>query len=409
MLQCNMLLQLLPSHTRAGPLKLVTQMLDRLHSRSSTRRVDGVDTTNQNVAKIIHDALASAGLDRGTTRGGHIAAVIDDALARAGLLGADGVPGTQPVGRDGVAPVSIPTIEVNGEPTDRSQGRFLSRSFASPAGQLAYQLYVPASYDAGPAHTVPLMVMLHGCTQSPDDFAAGTRMNALADLHGFLVAYPAQSANANGSRCWNWFRPQDQARGSGEPALIAGMTAEVGADYRVDPARIYIAGLSAGAAMAVVLGRTYPDVFAAVGAHSGLPYRAANDVGSAFTAMRSGAAGVTDAAVQTSGKVMPTIVFHGDRDHTVTAANGDAIVAHQTRATGAAAPVAAQESGTADGGRRYVRTSYRDASGRSVVEDWRVHGGGHAWMGGSASGTYTDPQGPDASAEMVKFFLQHTR
>ena len=186
--------------------------------------------------------------------------------------------------------------------------------------------------------TVGHKVMLHGCTQSPDDFAAGTRMNVLADQHGFLVAYPAQSVKANATRCWNWFRPQDQARGSGEPAFIAGMTAQIGADWRVDPARIYVAGLSAGAAMAVVLGKTYPDVFAAVGAHSGLPYGAAQDMGTAFAAMRTGAAGVTNAGSQATGEVIPTIVFHGDRDQTVAAANGDAIVAQQTRASGAAAP-----------------------------------------------------------------------
>lgn len=233
-------------------------------------------------------------------------------------------------------------------------------------------------------------------------------MNAIADLHGLLVAYPTQTASSNANKCWNWFRPQDQSRDRGEPALITGMTAHIGADFRVDPTRIYVAGLSAGAAMAVVLGRTYPDVFAAVGAHSGLPYRAAHDVGSAFAAMRSGAAGANDTSLKSTGKVMPTIVFHGDRDQTVAAANGDAIIAHQTRVFGASAPAPLRESGSTRGGHRFVRTIYADASGRSLVEDWRVLGGGHAWMGGSKSGTYTDPQGPDASAEMVRFFLQQT-
>jgi poly(hydroxyalkanoate) depolymerase family esterase len=229
-------------------------------------------------------------------------------------------------------------------------------------------------------------------------------MNALADQHGLLVAYPAQSANANGSKCWNWFRPQDQGRGKGEPALIAGMTAQVGDEYRVDDARIYVAGLSAGAAMAVVLGRTYPDVFAAVGAHSGLPYRAAHDVGSAFAAMKGSAARGAGQA----DTLVPTIVFHGDRDHTVSAANGEAIIA-QVGAADVALASTAQATGTASGGRGFTRTDYRDASGLTVIEDWRVHGGGHAWMGGSAEGTYTDPQGPDASAEMLRFFLQHAR
>ncbi len=388
-------------------MKLVNQLLERLHLRSSSQHAEGASTQNVNIPKIIDDALASAGLGRSTSRGGEIASVIDDALARAGLLGAGGAPAPAPVAREGGTPLALPPIEPRREIADAPQGRFLSRSFAGPAGTLPYKLYIPASYDADTSISVPLLVMLHGCTQSPDDFAAGTRMNALADEHGFLVVYPAQSANANGSKCWNWFRPQDQARGSGEPALIADMTAQVSAEHRVDPARIYVAGLSAGAAMAVVLGRTYPDVFAAVGAHSGLPYRAAHDMGSAFAAMRGGAAGVTDTQAHAAATGIPTIVFHGDRDHTVAAANGDAIVAHQTSVGGAAAST--QHSGVVHGGRRYVRTTYADASGRTKVEDWRVHGGGHAWMGGSATGTYTDPQGPDASAEMVRFFLQHAR
>ena len=398
--------QRIPSPLQVSALNFVKQLLERLNPKASTRTADDANTQSQNVAKIIDDALASAGLGRGTKQGGQISAVIDDALARAGLLGADGAPRTAPARREGVSRVGVPPTD-GGSEAASTQGQFLSRTFKSPAGALAYKLYVPSGYHADSTGKVPLLVMLHGCTQSPDDFAAGTRMNALSEQHGFLVAYPQQSASANANKCWNWFRPQDQARGGGEPALIAGMTEQVGADYRVDPARIYVAGLSAGAAMAVVLGSTYPEVFAAVGAHSGLPYRAAHDMGSAFAAMRSGAAGVNNAAVQTTGKITPTIVFHGDQDQTVAATNGDAIVAQQTRTAGAQAPAPTRENGTAPGGRRYVRATYADASGRSVVEDWRVHGGGHAWMGGSKSGTYTDPQGPDASAEMVRFFLQH--
>ena len=392
---------------RTDHLKLVTQLLERLHSRTSAPLPSATSTQSTDIAKIIHDALASAGLDKSTTRGGHIAGVIDDALARAGLLAGDAAPSNSPAPGDGGAAVGFPSTESGNPAADRSRGRFLPRSFASPAGTLAYKLYVPTSYDPDAANTVPLLVMLHGCTQSPDDFAAGTRMNALADQHGFLVAYPAQSAAANPNRCWNWFRPQDQKRGSGEPALIAGITAQVRSDYRVDPARIYVAGLSSGAAMAVVLGNTYPDVFAAVGAHSGLPYKAAHDMGSAFAAMRGGPAGVNGAAAHAPATVMPTIVFHGDQDQTVAATNGAAIVAQQTRAAGSAAAASSRESGSARGGRRYDRTTYADQSGRTVLEDWRVHGGGHAWMGGSSGGSYTDPQGPDASAEMVRFFMQH--
>lgn len=356
------------------------------------------------ISTIINDALASAGLARGTSHDSGVASVIDAALTRAGLRGPDGSPGAALPSNAPHSPVSQTQQTGPREAQTDLHGQFLTRVFASPAGTLAYKVYVPAVYEADATRRYPLLVMLHGCTQSPDDFAAGTRMNALAEQHGLLVAYPAQSANANGSKCWNWFRPQDQARGKGEPALIAGMTAQLAADYRVDPTRVYVAGLSAGAAMAVVLGRTYPDVFAAVGAHSGLPYRAAHDVGSAFAAMKGSAARATSAA----DTLVPTIVFHGDRDHTVSAANGEAII-EQVGGAGVILAKASQETGTASRGRSFVRTDYGDASGRIVIEDWRVHGGGHAWMGGSTDGTYTDPQGPDASAEMLRFFLQHAR
>ncbi|MEO5962762.1 MAG: PHB depolymerase family esterase [Thermomonas sp.] len=388
-------------------MKFVDQLLERLHSRAPARRNNDASTRNVDIAKTIHDALGSAGLEQSSAQGGQITRVINDALARAGLLGADGASASTNPGRfDSITPKLDSAVDDRLDASASPQGQFLSRTFTSPAGALAYKLYVPGSYSADATAAVPLLVMLHGCTQSPDDFAAGTRMNALSERHGFLVAYPSQSAKANANKCWNWFRPQDQARGGGEPALLAGMTAQLGVDYRVDPARIYVAGLSAGAAMAVVLGRTYPDVFAAVGAHSGLPYQAARDMGSAFAAMRNGAAGAADTASRAASAIMPTIVFHGDRDQTVAAANGDAIVAEQTGKAGLAST---QERGTSQGGRGFKRTVYADASGRSLVEDWRIDSGGHAWMGGSATGSYTDPQGVDASVEILRFFLQHVR
>jgi poly(hydroxyalkanoate) depolymerase family esterase len=244
------------------------------------------------------------------------------------------------------------------------------------------------------------VVMLHGCTQSPDDFAAGTRMNQLADAHGFLVAYPAQTARANGSKCWNWFRSGDQAHGRGEPALIAGIARQVASDYRIDPRRVFVAGLSAGAAMAVILGHAYPEVFAAVGAHSGLPFAAAHDVASAFTAMKAGPTGAR--SVHGGAASVPTIVFHGDADHTVAIGNGDGIIRDAT-ANSVASPA---QTGVAPGGRSYTRQVFTDAIGRPRAEYWRLQGAGHAWSGGSAQGTYTDPSGPDASAEMLRFFLQ---
>lgn len=380
-------------------MKFLDQLLGRRNAPTPAQRPAAGAPLDARITAIINDALASAGLGRDSAQAGGVAAVIDDALTRAGLRGPAADAAHSPTDAlPHASPLPLPNTR---DTETQSRGQFLARTFASEAGTLAYKVYVPADYAADPARRFPLVMMLHGCTQSPDDFATGTRMNALADQHGLLVAYPAQSTNANGSKCWNWFRPQDQLRGKGEPALIAGVTAQVSTDYRVDPARVYVAGLSAGAAMAVVLGRTYPEVFAAVGVHSGLPYRAAHDVGSAFAAMKGGAR-VADTGTHA---LVPTIVFHGDRDHTVSHANGSALIAQL--GGGAALVPSSEEVGIATGGRRYTRTRYADQAGRPVVEDWRVHGGGHAWMGGSASGSYTDPQGPDASAEMLRFFLQH--
>ncbi|HMB43861.1 MAG TPA: PHB depolymerase family esterase, partial [Luteimonas sp.] len=220
----------------------------------------------------------------------------------------------------------------------------------------------------------------------------------LADAHGFLVAYPAQAPKDNGNKCWNWFLAGDQAHGRGEPSLIAGIAQQVASDYHVDPRRVFVAGLSAGAAMAVILGETYPDVFAAIGAHSGLPFAAAHDVASAFTAMKAGRA---RARAPHAGGV-PTIVFHGDADHTVAVGNGDGIVRDATKNMAHNAVT----SGVAPGGRAYTQTRFTDAAGQTRAEYWRLQGAGHAWSGGSARGSYTDPTGPDASAEMVRFFLQ---
>lgn len=354
--------------------------------------------TSTDIAGTIDRALTAAGLSQGAGAGGDLRATIDHALAQAGLApplatahGAVARPPAQAGSRASIAAAPAPAT---------TRGEWISRSFRNDAGTLDYKLYVPASHVPGGGAQVPLVVMLHGCTQSPDDFAAGTRMNQLADAHGFLVAYPAQTAKANGSKCWNWFRSGDQAHGRGEPALIAGIARQVVSDYRIDPRRVFVAGLSAGAAMAVILGRTYPEVFAAVGAHSGLPFAAAHDVGSAFTAMKAGPTGTRTSL--DGATAVPTIVFHGDVDHTVAAGNGRAIVDDVT--TGATQPTI--HTGVAPGGRSYTQEVFADAAGRPRVELWTVHGAGHVWSGGSAQGTYTDPSGPDASAEMLRFFLQ---
>jgi poly(hydroxyalkanoate) depolymerase family esterase len=245
--------------------------------------------------------------------------------------------------------------------------------------------------------------MLHGCTQDPEDFAAGTRMNRLAAEHGVLVLYPTQTREENAARCWNWFLPQNQRPERGEPALLAALTQAVMAEHDADPARVYVAGLSAGGAMADILGRTHPALFAAVGVHSGLPCGAARDLVSAIAAMKNGPGAHRAAA----GPMPPAIVFHGDADETVHPRNGEQLVA-DALAGGGLGP-ARETHGHAPGGRAFTRRTHADAHGRIVVEHWRVHGGGHAWAGGSAEGSFTDPAGPDASAEMLRFFLAHPR
>jgi poly(hydroxyalkanoate) depolymerase family esterase len=280
-------------------------------------------------------------------------------------------------------------------------GRFFERSYPNSAGTRSYKLYIPSGYTG---QAVPLIVMLHGCTQSPDDFATGTRMNELSEEHTFLVAYPAQAGNANMQRCWNWFQAADQQRGRGEPSLIAGITRQVVEEYEVAEGRVYVAGMSAGGAMAAIMGATYPDLYAAIGVHSGLAPGAANDLSSAFTAMRQGGPDVLSAGYQ---EVLPTIIFHGDGDTTVHPRNGDRLLAHLARGGNGTSPRIRTRQGQVPGGYKYTRFTYRDAEGRDLVERWSVHGLGHAWSGGSYPGSYTDPRGPDASAEMVRFFGQH--
>lgn len=287
--------------------------------------------------------------------------------------------------------------------------RFEERSFANEAGRRTYKLYVPGSFDGQP---LPLLVMLHGCTQSPDDFAAGTRMNALAEEHTFLVAYPAQSHDANASGCWNWFNSGDQRRDRGEPSLIAGITRQIMDEFPVDSERVFAAGLSAGGATAAIMGATYPDLYRAIGVHSGLACGAARDMSSAFSAMRQGGNPSVGTAVhRTDGKIVPTIVFHGDGDRTVHPLNGAQVVAQVAAQLEAQAKAEAKlavtiTSGQAPGGIGYTREVQSDDTGRSVLEHWVLHGAGHAWSGGSPSGSYTEPRGPDASREMVRFFLQ---
>jgi poly(hydroxyalkanoate) depolymerase family esterase len=279
--------------------------------------------------------------------------------------------------------------------------RFIDGIYVNTAGSRTYKLFIPSRYQGQP---LPLVVMLHGCTQSPEDFAAGTKMNFIAEEQTCLVVYPEQPSGANQAKCWNWFRPDDQHRGRGEPSLIAGITRQIMREYSIDPKRVYVGGLSAGAAAAAIMASTYNDLYAAVGIHSGLACGAAKDLPSAFVAMRQG--GAPESLVAHDGSPIPTIVFHGDRDTTVHPANGDHVLKQSVRAK---SPKTMVDRGRVPGGHAYTRTTLTDASGRGTSEHWNIHGAGHAWSGGSPAGSYTDPQGPDATREMLRFFLEHSR
>ncbi|WP_252106683.1 MULTISPECIES: PHB depolymerase family esterase [unclassified Halomonas] len=275
-------------------------------------------------------------------------------------------------------------------------GTFTAGRFANRVGARDYKLYTPSGYQGQP---MALVVMLHGCTQNPDDFAAGTAMNQLAEEQTFCVLYPAQPASANTSKCWNWFKAQDQARDGGEPELLAGMTRQVLDAYHLDGSRVFVAGLSAGAAMATTLAMTYPELFAAVGVHSGLPHGVAKSLPDALAAMQGGQ-GATAVTKRQECRV-PAIVFHGDRDTTVHPKNAERVVAQYA----ASRLSATTEQGASGAGQRYTRRVHRDDQGGGRLEQWTLHGAGHAWAGGSAAGSYTDPKGIEASREMLRFFF----
>ena len=275
-------------------------------------------------------------------------------------------------------------------------GRFIDGSYRCAAGARNYKLYVPARPAKGPR---PLVVMLHGCTQNPGDFATGTAMNALAEEHGCLVLYPEQDKGANHNGCWNWFETAHQARERGEPAILAGMTRQLVDEHGADPARVFVAGLSAGGAMAAILGAEYPDVYAAVGVHSGLPAGSAKDLMSGLKAMRE------PGKAKKLRRGVPAIVFHGDADHLVNTGNGDAVLAQFLKAQDG--PLQRHSEAHDHAGRRCTRSTWRDGS-RTVVEHWQLHGAGHAWSGGNPHGSHTDAAGPSASAEMLRFFLECT-
>lgn len=300
------------------------------------------------------------------------------------------------------APTSAPTAAPTSAPTSAptpAAGEWLQGSHSLAGLSRDYRLFLPAALSAAPR---PLLVMLHGCTQNPEDFAAGTAMNQLASAHGMAVLYPAQAADANPQRCWNWFKHNHQQAGRGEPGLIASLCQVLVAQHGLDRQRVYAAGLSAGGAMAALLAATHPELLAAVGVHSGLAAGMAQNLPEALAAMQGQRP--TAERHPAAAQAVPTIVFHGDQDSTVHPLNGEWLLQAALAPLGDGL-ICDTRTGVAAGGRRFTQRQYTDARGLGWAEHWAVHGGGHAWSGGSTAGSFTDARGPDASREMLRFFL----
>ena len=332
--------------------------------------------------------------------------IIQQALAQAGLLTPQqetATPSQEPDFVDLNPPPAWSLPKSRPRPATKSPsrlpGRFIAGSHGGEAGSRRYKLYIPAKPAEGRR---PLVVMLHGCTQNPDDFAVGTGMNALAEEFGFLVLYPEQDGRANHNRCWNWFEPGHQARDAGEPGILAGMTRDVMREFDAEPSQVFVAGMSAGGAMAAVLGAEYPELFAAIGVHSGLPAGSARDMITGLQAMKK------PGRAHSLREAVPVIVFHGDADHVVNQGNGEAVLKQFVGAHAGlrATPLQASETETTQGGRRATHRTWRDEEGRAMAEHWVVHGAGHTWAGGDAAGSHTDALGPNASREILRFFLQ---
>lgn len=311
--------------------------------------------------------------------------------------------GRKPASRDVPVPAETFKPKTSGKTRiGKEDQRFSLRNVQGKFGSLDYKLYVPADHAS---RELALVMMLHGCTQDPDDFALGTRMNILADEFGLIVAYPHQPRKANAQGCWNWFDARHQQRGAGEPALLSAVAQDIAREFQIAPESTFVAGLSAGGAMADILAATYPDVFAGAGIHSGLPKGAANDLMSAFGAMKGKHAGSQKSAGIGAGPT-PTvrkIIFHGSADSTVNASNGLEIfrrLCHHQRDG-----VEMTIDRTINGGRVTLTTLDRP-DGIAQAEYWLMHDAGHAWSGGDKKGTYAEASGPDASREMIRFFLQ---
>lgn len=299
-----------------------------------------------------------------------------------------------------------------------SDGRFISGVFRNESGERSYKLYLPdaTTPDGGRA----MVVFLHGCTQDADDLARGSRMNAAAERRGWLVLYPEQSARYHATKCWAWYDPAHQVAGAGEPAIIAGMTAQIAAEHHVDPARIFLAGVSAGGAMASLVAAAYPRQFAALALHSALVYRAARTMPDALGVMQRGVSSPEPhaeeafAAMGDAARVVPALVIHGGADAVVAPING-AQAARQwflTNALSIGQPLDTTSGATdrrerSEGGYTVTQSAYRAKNGLVLSELVMVRELGHAWSGGATEGSYTDPRGPDATALVVDFFVRH--
>ena len=397
--------------TRAGKLKEATAAIQRALSRSMPH-VEPAAASGA-AAHSFQDTARHSRYDDADVVIDIDARFIPEPMEETAPAAFDPTPHGFTRGETAPMPFSEPVIEPFAKPEVQeppaTPGQFIDGSHTNPAGTRPFKLYIPSGAPAG---LRPMVVMLHGCKQNPGDFAAGTRMNEHAQALGWYVLYPGQQPAANQMNCWNWFQEADQHRGRGEPSIIADMTCRVIAEHDIDPNRVYVAGLSAGGAMSAIMATTYPEIYAAAGIHSGLPHAAANDLVSALMAMKKGPSTNAGAPARTERVVVPTIVFHGDRDTTVHPSNGEEVIAQArfSSSQSAAAMAGGQtdaEQGVVAGGHTYTRRTHRDALGRCDAEHWIVHGAGHAWSGGSRKGSYTDPLGPDASAEMVRFFAEH--
>jgi poly(hydroxyalkanoate) depolymerase family esterase len=300
--------------------------------------------------------------------------------------------------------------------TARAQtGTLSSGDYTGPAGTQHYELYVPSSYKKGTA--APLVVALHGCTETGDQFRQLSQWDKLAEADGFLVVFPEQNSNANSMKCWNFFKGEHMQRGAGEPAKIAGLTTWVEQQYTVDPDMVYVNGLSAGGAMASVMATTYPDLYAAVGIGSGCEYAATAACAGYRSADPVQAGKDAYTAMGAQARQMPFIVFEGDADTTVPPVNAAQVV-EQWQVTndwiddgannGSVPRVPTSTTpGVAPGGRSFTNTGYGDGHGAELGQFWLVSGMGHAWSGGCSCESYADPAGPDETAAMYAFFVAH--